>query len=229
MSQRFIIGCNYWASHAGMHMWRNWDESVVRRDLKALAGYRLKTLRVFPLWPDFQPLEQVRDYAGLPREVLSAGRRIPPTGPGSAGLDETMMQRLRRACDLAHENGQRIILSLITGWMSGRLFVPPALEGRNALEDPFCIRWQVRYVEEVVRRLADHPAIFMWDLGNECNCMGKTSSADHFWLWAETIARTIRRADPSRPVVSGLHGLNWTYEGNEWVIADRLKTILRAV
>ena len=52
----FRVGCNYWASHAGMMMWRNWDAAQVERDFAALAGNGVRALRVFPLWPDFQPL-----------------------------------------------------------------------------------------------------------------------------------------------------------------------------
>ena len=29
----FIIGVNYWASHAGTNMWKNWNEDTVRNDL----------------------------------------------------------------------------------------------------------------------------------------------------------------------------------------------------
>ena len=29
----FRVGCNYWASHAGMMMWRNWDAAQVERVL----------------------------------------------------------------------------------------------------------------------------------------------------------------------------------------------------
>jgi endo-1,4-beta-mannosidase len=29
----FIIGVNYWASHAGTNMWRDWNEEVVRADI----------------------------------------------------------------------------------------------------------------------------------------------------------------------------------------------------
>ena len=25
----YFVGCNYWASHAGTNMWRNWDEASV--------------------------------------------------------------------------------------------------------------------------------------------------------------------------------------------------------
>ena len=38
----FAIGCNYWASHAGMYMWRRWDAACVKDDLKALKALGLK-------------------------------------------------------------------------------------------------------------------------------------------------------------------------------------------
>ena len=34
----FQLGCNYWASHAGVYMWRNWDRAVVEADLGSLSG-----------------------------------------------------------------------------------------------------------------------------------------------------------------------------------------------
>ena len=33
----FFVGCNYWASHAGIAMWRKWDADTVRADLKLLS------------------------------------------------------------------------------------------------------------------------------------------------------------------------------------------------
>ncbi len=53
---RFVVGCNYWASHAGTFMWRNWQAEVVEADFRQFAAAGLQVLRVFPLWPDFQPL-----------------------------------------------------------------------------------------------------------------------------------------------------------------------------
>ena len=49
----FVVGCNYWASHAGTAMWSRWRPGVVAADLRRLARAGLQVLRVFPLWPDF--------------------------------------------------------------------------------------------------------------------------------------------------------------------------------
>ena len=45
---RFFVGCNYWASHAGIAMWRKWDADTVRADLKLLSENAVEVLRVFP-------------------------------------------------------------------------------------------------------------------------------------------------------------------------------------
>ena len=46
----FLLGCNYWASHAGIYMWRNWNYETVKKDLEFLSENGISTIRVFPLW-----------------------------------------------------------------------------------------------------------------------------------------------------------------------------------
>ena len=214
----FFIGCNYWASHAGTNMWHVWDEEVVAEDFRRLAEKKIKVIRMFPLWPDFQPIRMLYGGGGAPREVRMGEDPLPDTDAGRAGVDEEMCRRFERLCELAQENGLRLIVGLVTGWMSGRLYVPPAMEGRNVLTDPWCINWEIRYVKYLVRRFRTQPAVAAWDLGNECNCMGRIDDAAQAELWVNTISDAIRAADPEgtasglRPIVSGLHGL--TPEGN---------------
>ena len=42
-SGRFYVGCNYWASHAGTYMWRNWRPEIVRQDFEMMAKAGLKS------------------------------------------------------------------------------------------------------------------------------------------------------------------------------------------
>ena len=55
-SGEFFVGCNYWAKNAGMYMWRRWRPDVVEQEVAELAKNGVEVMRVFPLWPDFQPL-----------------------------------------------------------------------------------------------------------------------------------------------------------------------------
>ena len=132
------------------------------------------------------------------------------------------MRRFGVFADLADQNGLKLMVGLVTGWMSGRLFVPPAVEGLNILTDPRAILWQVRFVRHFVGGFRDHPAVLAWDLGNECNCLGDAGSRENAWLWTASIANAIRSADPTRPIVSGMHSLAaQAADGRHWAIQDQ--------
>ena len=197
-----FTGVNYWASHAGTYMWRRWDAETVEKDFAALSAQGVDTLRVFPLWPDFQPLTRmIGNIAPLTEGVLQ--NDMPLANP--AGVDEEMMKRFRLMCDAAQRHNMKLVVGLITGWMSGRRFLPPALEDKNPISNPESIKWQVRFVRHFVREMRNHPAIAAWDLGNECNTFG--GNRDELWGWMNAISSAIRAEDPSKPVVSGMHGI----------------------
>ena len=221
-SGAFVVGCNYWASHAGTAMWSDWRADVVDADLKQLADGGLQVLRVFPLWPDFQPITQLYTSLGRPQEIRLGEQPLPDDEAGRAGISAEAMARFATFADLAEQHGIKLIVGLVTGWMSGRLFVPPALEGRNVLTDPVAIMWQVRFVRHFVRRFHHHPAILAWDLGNECNCMASVTSHEAAWTWTAAIANAIRAEDRTRPVVSGMHSLDEPDRARgHWTIADQ--------
>ncbi len=222
--QSFFVGCNYWASHAGTAMWRDWREEVVAADLQLLEENGVEVMRVFPLWPDFQPLEAHTHWAQTGRELRIDGKPLPDTPAGRAGVDERMVARFRRLAELAAEHHQQLIVGLVTGWMSGRMHVPPAFAGINVLTDPEAILWQIRMVRYLVAALKDCPAIVAWDLGNECNCMAPVSSPYAAWNWCNAIASAIRLEDATRPVVSGMHSLACFASGNHWTIAGQAET-----
>jgi hypothetical protein len=217
---KFVVGCNYWASHAGTNMWSDWREDVVEEDLKQLSAAGIQVMRVFPLWPDFQPLTLLRDGGGQPVEFRMGEKPLPDDEAGKVGVSVDAISHFSRFADLAHQNGIRLIIGLLTGWMSGRLFVPPALEGMQILTDPAAIQWQVRFVKYFVHQFKDHPAVLAWDLGNECNCMTEVPSRQAAWVWAATITNAIRAEDASRPVVSGMHSLTPARSGT-WTMQDQ--------
>lgn len=218
------VGCNYWASNAGTHMWRDWESEIVRRDFDMMSSAGIQVVRVFPLWSDFQPLEMLHGWGGNQSELLMKGRPLPETACGRAGVDETMVRRFKFLCQLAEERGMELIVGLVTGWMSGVLYVPPAFEGRHVMTEPLVMKWEIRYVRCLVRELKACKAIVMWELGNECNCMEAVRTKEEAWNWTNAIVSAIRLEDSTRPVASGMHGLtggsdtafdtsgNWTCE-----------------
>lgn len=203
----FFTGCNYWASHAGLNMWHEWDAETIDSDLRRLSEHGVKVLRIFPLWSDFQPLRMHTVGAQTPNQVRMGESVLPETDAGNAGVSEVMLNRFRYFLDTAEKYGHKLIVGLVTGWMSGRMFVPEMLQGRNVITDPLAIKWQIKYVRHMVRTFRDHPAIAAWDLGNECNCMGEAPTREAFYCWMASISMAIRVEDASRPVISGMHGV----------------------
>ncbi|MBI2440041.1 MAG: beta-mannanase [Lentisphaerae bacterium] len=223
----FIVGCNYWASHAGTAMWSDWRGEIVEQDLAKLTEAGIEVLRVFPLWPDFQPLQRIS-----PRHEYRLGEEpLANDELGQAGLSATAMTHFAEFTALAERHRLKLIVGLITGWMSGRLFVPRAFERCNVITDPAALMWQVRFVRCFVRHFARSASILAWDLGNECNCMGAVSpdpsrvSREAAWLWTQTITGAIRLEDRARPVVSGMHDLalepRADLNNSHWLIQDQ--------
>lgn len=203
----FFLGVNYWASHAGTNMWHEWDEEVVEDDFRRLKEMNIGFLRVFPLWSDFQPLKQLYAYAGAKKEVRYENEEsLPFTEEGKAGVDPVMVDRFAAFCRLADKYEIRLIVSFITGWMSGRLYVPRLLESVNVLTDPGAIMWQVRFVQYMVKQFKNEKAIVAWELGNECNCLG-AATREQAWTWAKAITMAVKELDSTRPMLSGMHSL----------------------
>lgn len=111
-----------------------------------------------------------------------------------------------------------LIVGLLTGWMSGRLYIPSALYEKNVYTDPVALYFEQLFVKGFVLRMKNEPAIYAWDLGNECNCMDEAKNRVEASNWTAAIVHAIRAYDPQRPIVSGMHSLE--LEG-VWNIQDQ--------
>ena len=78
-SGKYFTGCNYWASHAGTNMWRDWRPDVVEDDLRRLAEYNVRVVRMFPNWRDFQPLRIHYGGGSSEREIRLGEDPLPFT------------------------------------------------------------------------------------------------------------------------------------------------------
>ena len=203
--KEFLLGCNYWASNAGTEMWRNWDEDAIRNDFEILSRNGVKHLRVFPVWRDFQPVSPLFDSCVKIREYRVHEDKIPEN---KYYLDEAMLGKFERFCDIAEEFHLKLIVGIITGWMSGRLFIPPAVYGKNLYTDPTALMFELKFIEGFVQRMKNKVAICAWDLGNECNCMSEANSYELAEVWTGMISNAIKANDSVRPVISGMHSLS---------------------
>ena len=218
-SGRLALGANFWASHAATRMWRDWDAAAVEADLRVLADAGVRLLRVFPNWADFQPIHACF-YAGdscrrvAETRMFDSEEPLPDTPCGRAGVDERMVERFEAFCDMAEAHGFRLIVPILTGQMTFRNFIPPALANRDLFSDPYALQWEGRYVECLVSRLKAKKAIAAWESGNEARILGENGGAARSECWLRYVHQAIRCADPSRPVI-GVDGL-CVPEDSDW-------------
>ena len=205
MNLEYMLGVNYWSERWGTEMWRHYDGKEIRKDLSKLSRYGVRYLRVFPNWRDFQPVAHGYAWRGTHGEYLHAKTNEPIYGDG---VDSARIADFRDFCRAAEENGIKLVVSIITGWMSGMLFTPPALAGKNLISDPEAIMWMSRFIHRFVRELKNEKAIALWDLGNECNCLGEAKDSFEAYRWTLAVVDAIRAEDRSRPIASGMHGLS---------------------
>ena len=166
---KFMLGVNYWGREWGTEMWRHYDGGSIREELKTLADYGVRCMRVFPNWRDFQPIDINYSYHGKHEEYVNVN-----TGECvyDDGVDMDRIEEFRDFCRAAEEHGMTLVVSIVTGWMSGRLFIPPAICGQNPITSPEARMLMRRFIHRFVRELKNEKSIVMWDLGNECNCIG---------------------------------------------------------
>lgn len=140
------FGVNYTPARGWFHHWLDFDLDEVRRDLDAIAALGLDHVRVFPLWPVFQPnrtLIRPRAVAQLVALVDAAGER---------GLD--------------------VNVDGLQGHLSSFDFRPAWLSTwhrRNLFTDPDAVEAEAEYLRTLAAALADRPNFLGMTLGNETN------------------------------------------------------------
>lgn len=217
MSQPFVLGVNYWPRRKAMYWWSNFDAGEVREEFQLIAELGMTIVRVFLLWDDWQPTP-----------------------------DQVSMQCLRnlqKVADIAHETGVQLDVTFFTGHMSGPNWAPSwlcdrtvaapsphlhqlvtggqTIEGayRNPFHDDVALAASRLLVRTVVSALKDHPAIWMWNLGNEPDLFAHPHSAAAGRAWAEDMRDLIRSIDAHHPVTCGLHSGS-LFEDNGLRISD---------
>ncbi len=212
-----MLGCNFWDSKNGTDMWLNFDEESLAADLDALAATGVRCMRVFPNWRDFQPVILLREWRGGAKEYRLTGDRFPEN---EYYIEPIMIERFRKFADMAAKRNIDLVVSVLTGWMSGRLFCPPALDSRDLIRDHEALMFEEMFVRGFVKYTKDLPNIVMWDLGNECNCLGTAQSPAQSWVWTATIRNAILASDSTRPISSGMHSLEFE-ETKPWSIRQQ--------
>lgn len=140
------FGVNYTPSVGWFHHWLDFDLDTVRADLDAITGLGMDHIRVFPLWPLFQP-----------NRTLIRPRAV---------------EQLVALADAAAERGLDVHVDALQGHLSSFDFQPAWIQTwhrRNMFTDPEVLSGEAEYLRTLAAALADRPNFLGMTLGNETN------------------------------------------------------------
>lgn len=200
--QPFILGVNYWPRRKAMYWWRDFDAAEVREEFAVIKGLGMSLVRIFLLWEDWQPT------------------------PGS--VDPAALDNLGTVCEIAATLGLQLDVTFFTGHMSGPSWAPGWMLLRdqpmppgvrqvvsagevvncgyiNPYADDLALDAAELLLRTVVARYAGHPAIGLWNLGNEPDLFAWPPSAAAGRAWVRRMVAAIRAIDPATPITCGLH------------------------
>ncbi|MFF3483134.1 glycosyl hydrolase [Streptomyces sp. NPDC002701] len=146
MSSAVRFGVNYTPSEGWFHHWLDFDLDSVRADLDSIAALGLDHIRVFPIWPYFQPNRSLI----RPRAV----------------------EQLVALADAAAERGMDVNVDGLQGHLSSFDFLPAWTQTwhrRNLFTDPQVVEGQAEYLRTLAAALADRPNFIGMTVGNEIN------------------------------------------------------------
>ncbi len=222
----FMLGVNYWPRRSGVQMWRRFDAAEIDVEFAQIRELGMDTVRVFPLWDDFQPIYELPSCSNRPRTI---GMRhdwnvTPELNPEM--IDPAMLEKFDQVVELAGKHQLKLIVALLTAWMSGTLFNPTWKGGRNLFSHPFMIKYQMLYCRAFAKRYAGRPEILAWEYGNEQNCADSCDAPETAWVWMHALAAELKLHDPETLVGSGMHGLRHvTSAAHPWGIRDSADTM----
>jgi endo-1,4-beta-mannosidase len=208
-SQPFTLGVNYWPRRKAMGWWSDFDAAEVREEFSLIRELGLDMVRLFLLWDDWQPTPDTVNLIAL--------------------------DHLQTVADIAADNGLTLNITFFTGHMSGPNWVPgwmllpdePMLPHvrqvvsggrvvntgyRNPYSDPMALAAAELLLRTVVGRLRDHPAIGLWNLGNEPDLFAWPPDAATGREWARRLTAVIRELDPTHLITCGLHMADLVYD-----------------
>ncbi|MEU5125911.1 glycoside hydrolase 5 family protein [Streptomyces mobaraensis] len=194
MSVRF--GVNYTPSRGWFHHWLDFDLDDVRADLDGVASLGLDHIRVFPLWPLFQP-----------NRTLIRPRAV---------------EQLVRLVDAAGERGLDVAVDGLQGHLSSFDFLPSWVttwHRRNLFTDPDVVDAQARYLAALAGALAGRANFLGMTVGNETNQFAgdphpapdRVTTAEA-GRWLRRMTEACERAAPGRTHLHAAYDAAW-YDG----------------
>ncbi len=172
------FGLNYVPSKRWYFCWNDWDAKEIAADFDAIATLGIDHLRVQLVWPWFQPN---------------------PNYVSNAHLD-----RLAALMELAGERKMQVVLSALTGWLSGYSFLPPGITGTDVFLKDAVFAQECRYLDAILAAVGRDENFLGLDLGNELSVLAPALSSEAGDDWAHRLVSYLRPRMPGKWIVNGI-------------------------
>jgi len=179
--KRFVpVGVNWVPAKAAMQWPYQWDLAAIAVDFAQMNALGVNTIRLDLVWSWFEPRPD--DY-----------------NPEAFRQMDTLIALANRYKIYLHPE------MLIGGEVGEAYWDVPYRQGRNPHSDPYMLRLQTDFAEELARHFGKSSAILSWDLTDEPPFwIVANSTTDSMAInWTRLIAGGLRRYDTLHPLVVG--------------------------
>ncbi|MFD4788298.1 glycosyl hydrolase [Streptomyces sp. NPDC058459] len=179
------FGVNYVPSRNWWYCWNDWDADSILADFRALAGLGMDHVRIQLVWPVFQP--------------------------NPAMVSRAALERLRELMDLADraDTGLDVMVTVLTGWLSGFTFKPAWLKDRSMVTDKDAVAAELHLLDVLAAEVAGHPRFLGFDLGNELSVINDDVSPADGDRWAAQLLDHCEKVAPGKFHVNGNDHRPW--------------------
>jgi len=187
------FGVNYTPTKTWWYCWNDFHREWIAQDLDTISELEADHIRIFTLWPFFEP--------------------------NATWVSPAHVKRLGVLMDLADERGLDVCVAVLNGWLSGYRFVPSWAgkkygdkEEPRIFTDPEIWKATELYFQELSKQLRDRPNFIGFDIGNELNVcwLPKTTAQGDKWFYKVT--ELMDRLCPEQVHVNGVDHCPWLNE-----------------
>ncbi len=192
------FGVNYIPRTRWLYCWLDWNQQSIADDLSAIAQLGLDHIRIHCLWPFFQP--------------------------GINTVSDRALANLHSLLDVADTAGLDVEVTVLAGWMSGLLFIPPFVapladpfkdqKDGNIFTSPKVIEAENLLFSRIVETVGKHRRFLGIDVGDELDVLMQIQNCNAASMgdadaWAREMLGYVSEIAPGKFHVNGISHAPW--------------------
>ena len=173
------FGVNYTPTRNWYYCWNDFEAGSIAGDLDTIQELEADHIRLFTLWPSFQP--------------------------NPTWVSPLHLRHLETVLDLAAERDLDVCVTALNGWASGgSMFIPSWIRKKPFYSDPDIWNGVEYYFRELSKVCKDRSNFMGFDIGNEINCCWQPASLAEGDAWFLKTMDLLESLCPDKVHVNGV-------------------------